>query len=246
MNWFYLINDHRHGPVTEVQLEALRREAGINDETLVWRKGLPGWMPLRSAWFMDGGAPPEFQICTECRNFFPRSEMIAMSRAWVCARCKPVYLQRVTEGIAPVAGLGLMWREGGSLVMNLETQFPDRCIRCNEPADGQRLECQIQYAPSGRLVLSHTPVKLEVGLCDKHRRQRLVQTVVGWLVAAAGLGLMILVRTEIALMVLLVGIGVAGRLSPQIAARKMKDGVLWLRGVGKPFLAGLPDWDDRR
>ena len=76
------------------------------------------------------------QTCVECGRNFPPSELIQIRNASVCAACKPVFLQRLSEGAAlPSATTGL-WRSGNKIVTVTETIFPERCIKCNQPTNG--------------------------------------------------------------------------------------------------------------
>jgi hypothetical protein len=43
MQWYYLLQGQRQGPVDDADLEALVRQGIVQDETLVWREGLTEW-----------------------------------------------------------------------------------------------------------------------------------------------------------------------------------------------------------
>lgn len=54
MNWFYIDEsihegDRRQGPLSFEDLQALRRDEKINESTLVWHKGLSGWISYGEA-----------------------------------------------------------------------------------------------------------------------------------------------------------------------------------------------------
>ena len=102
MNWHYVEQGQQTGPVTEEQLAELFQTGKITGETLVWREGLADWQPYRVA---RGGAPavdaPPVEsevVCAECGKLFPASETIRHGNAHVCASCKPVFLQKLSEG----------------------------------------------------------------------------------------------------------------------------------------------------
>lgn len=42
--WFILINGRKEGPY---RVSQLRRDSRVTPDTLVWRQGLPHWMPIR-------------------------------------------------------------------------------------------------------------------------------------------------------------------------------------------------------
>ena len=45
MQWYYLLNGERQGPVDDAGLDALVRQGTVKDDTLVWRDGLSEWHP---------------------------------------------------------------------------------------------------------------------------------------------------------------------------------------------------------
>ena len=49
MNWYYESGGQQQGPVTETDLDRLLSEGKINPDTLIWREGMSGWTPLRTA-----------------------------------------------------------------------------------------------------------------------------------------------------------------------------------------------------
>lgn len=119
MNWHYALGGQQQGPVDDAQLDALIAAGTINPETLVWREGLPNWQPLRQArpgvMPAPAAAPPPAApapagagdvTCGECGKPFTRDNVIQYGNAFVCAACKPVFLQRLREGAAPAAASG--------------------------------------------------------------------------------------------------------------------------------------------
>ena len=252
MEWYYAINNRQYGPVSEAALGERLRAGVITEDSLVWRAGLTDWQPLRTALPALTGVPPAHRVCAECLQFFPESEMLCLNHAWVCAQCKPVLLQRMLEGAMPAVGIGQMWRKDRLLILHPETEFPDRCVRCNAPANGFRLKCHLHWAPTGRLVRVPARVTIQIGLCELHRvrRQRLV---VGYALVVGIVGALIITGV-------LLGLGLAQgglflvllclfALSPitsVLSATKITDEVIWLRGAGEAFLATLPDWTGDR
>lgn len=249
MDWFYVINDRRHGPVSAAQLEELHRTREIHDDTFVWHAGMKDWEPLHQVTARQAAAAHR-QICSECQNYFPTTDMICVQRNWVCAACKPGFLQKLSEGAVPQLGAGQFWRQADLLVFNSHTAFPDRCIHCNAPANGYRLKHQVFWAPTFRIVLSHQRAELAVGLCPRHRQRHFLGII---LVAAGAIGGGVLLALASGfrgfygflgifafVFVVLVGKGV----SPSLTAARMENGVIWLRGAGKAFLADLPQWTD--
>ena len=121
MNWFYALGGQQQGPVDEGQLNALAAAGTITQDTLVWSEGMVNWQPLRQTRPAVGGAPPmapppvmaaagaaqplgaDEALCVECGNRFTKDNLIQYGTAFVCATCKPVFLQKLREGasVAP-------------------------------------------------------------------------------------------------------------------------------------------------
>ena len=48
MNWFYAKNGQQIGPVDFSEIERLRAEGQLTDDTLVWQQGMANWVKLSS------------------------------------------------------------------------------------------------------------------------------------------------------------------------------------------------------
>ncbi|MFH1091230.1 MAG: RDD family protein, partial [Pseudomonadota bacterium] len=64
--------------------------------TLVWRFGLAEWQPFSA---LQAGDVNGSLFCSQCGRRFPRDDMIHFSSLWVCADCKPYFIQRLKEGL---------------------------------------------------------------------------------------------------------------------------------------------------
>lgn len=112
MNWYYVDQGKQAGPVDEPQLVQLSAEGRIQDETLVWREGMANWQPYRDVKSSFAVVPPpppisslappmatpSDAVCSECGQMFSKENMIRHGNAWVCANCKPVFVQKLAEG----------------------------------------------------------------------------------------------------------------------------------------------------
>lgn len=49
MSWHYLLNGQQLGPVDEATLQQLLTGGSLTAETLLWREGMAGWLPVREA-----------------------------------------------------------------------------------------------------------------------------------------------------------------------------------------------------
>lgn len=116
MNWYYVEQGKQAGPVDDARLDQLRAEGKIQDETLIWHEGMANWQAYRQ---VKGFPPPPMAapplvsaaalapavgmneaICAECRTVFPKENLMRFGNSWVCANCKPVFMQKMAEGIS--------------------------------------------------------------------------------------------------------------------------------------------------
>ena len=113
MNWHYVEQGQQAGPVNDEQFAGLVRNGKIADDTLVWREGMADWLPysrVKSELNPSGAnpgiaAPPVMgaanaseAVCNECGRVFPVDEMIQYGSARICVNCKPVFMQKLSEG----------------------------------------------------------------------------------------------------------------------------------------------------
>lgn len=135
MKWHYTLGGQVFGPVSGTELAALAGAGTIGADSLVWREGLTGWISYRQARDLPSesplpapatneNAPPVFaqSACVECGVVFPVETMVALGGGWMCAKCKPVYLQRLLQGTGvpaermPSAGF---WIRAGAKLLDL-------------------------------------------------------------------------------------------------------------------------------
>lgn len=100
MEWYYVRDSQQDGPHTDEGLKELVRAGVINAETLIWREGMPEWKPLRQAAPHVASTAGNQVACTECGGVFVESETVPIRDATLCAKCKPLYLQKLQEGVA--------------------------------------------------------------------------------------------------------------------------------------------------
>jgi uncharacterized RDD family membrane protein YckC len=126
MNWYYVTQGNQTGPCSDEELQKLRATGVITRDTLVWHDGLAEWKPLGEVKPESGTTPSALTgagvaqaACCECGRSLPQSEMIQFENKWVCAACKPQFLQKMKEGVTlsghlEYAGFGI--RVGARLV----------------------------------------------------------------------------------------------------------------------------------
>jgi len=264
MNWFYSLDGQQCGPVSDSQLDDLLRSGKITPATLVWSEGMAEWQALSQARpstpSSSVGQPGT--VCVECGRTFPPDELVQLNRSWVCAGCKPTFLQRLAEGAAVPSKAG-MWRMGKRLVTCSEATLPDRCVKCNAPANGFRLKRVLYWQhPAYYLLLLcnllillivvlivRKKAILHVGLCEKHRAKRKRGLIIGWSSVVIGVGLLICGAgfssgwTAFAGGLVLVVGGITGAvMATVITPTKITKENVWVSGVHQDFLAQLPEW----
>jgi hypothetical protein len=135
-----------------------------------------------------------------------------------------------------------VWRDGDLLIMSKDGELPDRCLKCNAPAEGWRLRRNLSWHPQGyyliilfnliiyvivALIVRKT-AKVQVPLCPEHRRRRRRFIALAWL--GCLLGPAVIVVGAIA------GDSLRGSVSSDVAD-SVTVGVI-LAGLGL-FIAGL-------
>ena len=274
MDWYYAGGDKPLGPVSEADFNELLQAGTITLDTLVWKTGMPDWKPLRSV-LGSPGAPPAPPViagnasaptaagtCTECGQVFPHTEMISVGGAWVCARCKPLFVQRLREG-APLASPSRAWRDGKSLVMAADVILPSCCAKCNAPVSRDPIKRTLYWhAPWIYLlilisiliyiivaIIVRKKAVVFVPVCEEHRRQRYLFITASWLLSLTGIALWFVAASGgsgywvLAGLILFFGgliLGVwKGTL---VSAKKIDDRFVWVRGFCPEYLAQLPEW----
>lgn len=112
MDWYYAVGDQQVGPISKAELQALVKAKKINAQTRVWRTGMKEWQELGQLLkanqtlpvaISPGSGRSRQAQCNECGNSFSQDDMIRFGDSWVCATCKPLFVQKIKEGLA-VAG----------------------------------------------------------------------------------------------------------------------------------------------
>ena len=119
--WYYVEAGQQAGPVEEAALEEMLRTGRIQPDTLVWHEGMANWQPYREVKPVSapGAAPPLAAppvassalqpgevVCAECGRIFTKDNAIQYGSLWVCAHCKPLFVQKLQEGVVSGSGRG--------------------------------------------------------------------------------------------------------------------------------------------
>ncbi|OQY58109.1 MAG: hypothetical protein B6245_13535 [Desulfobacteraceae bacterium 4572_88] len=132
MHWYYADGDQSVGPVSEESFQALIKNKKIKSKTLVWHSGMSDWEPygkVRKHSPVMKNEPEEDAAnvsgelhCSECGGEFPSDDMIHYGDSWICAECKPAFVQKIREGVTPNGAVeyGKFWtRFGAKLIDNI-------------------------------------------------------------------------------------------------------------------------------
>ncbi len=112
MNLYYADGDQQVGPIGKAELQSLVKAKKVNAKTLVWQDGMEDWQELgifvrsrrnQSTPEDQAVIPAQRSVCSECGRAYAEEEMIRFNDAWICAGCKPAFIQKVKEGVS-VAG----------------------------------------------------------------------------------------------------------------------------------------------
>jgi hypothetical protein len=216
-----------------------------------------------------------------------------MSTSWKCAECGLVNFAAATNckrcaatrsvagspapsqptGIVledgyvlPPPPAGGVWRDKSTLVMTKDASLPDRCVKCNAPANGVRLKRNFSwhhplfylflllalliYAIIAGIVSKRATVF--VGLCPRHFARRRGNIALGWILLVGGffsamvafannyplVGVLGLVVFLFALIWLIV-------VSRVVTVKKIDDRLVWLNGINYSYLSQLPPWQSQ-
>jgi hypothetical protein len=275
VDWFYVQNGKQLGPVPVAQFDLLVQAGHITPATLVWREGLASWQPLRSIAATGASLPPApappvlpgaLTACAECGLTFPQSEMIPFAGSWICAKCKPIYFQRLREGAPLAAGGADAWQSGDAVVTLHGGRLPARCVRCNGTVTGQPIEGKYYWHSQWVYILLFIPLiylivypfvakrtRVSVPICEECRRRRRMFIGVSWMLVAIGIVVFIVGNfiysdaLEVLAFVIEFAAIVLGFSKGTLFSTKKADGqYVWMRGFCKEYRASLPEFPSFR
>ncbi|HYL76020.1 MAG TPA: RDD family protein [Bryobacteraceae bacterium] len=111
MDWFYADSGKQIGPIEDPVFRQLATAGIIKNDTLVWRAGMANWQPYQTVEMpVQQPAPLEgagegTRFCSECGKPYPPDDLVAFGSSLVCAACKPVFTQKLREGIRPAGAV---------------------------------------------------------------------------------------------------------------------------------------------
>ena len=99
MNWFYVQNGYRAGPVDGADLLKLMTSRVLTPGTQVWRDGFDDWLPFRDAAKVE----PELALgigCSLCKERHPMDRLEFVGDVLVCAGCRSSAITQAQQELA--------------------------------------------------------------------------------------------------------------------------------------------------
>ena len=150
MTWYYKDGNREIGPISKEDLQALINDKKIDRQTLVRRGAMDAWAPMaqfaREESKADNRRPPdgdspqsqpnaklrtggsiaasEKVVCSQCGRSFTEDRVVAYDNQIICADCKPVFVQRLKEGVGIRTSLryaGFWIRVGAKIIDTIIT-----------------------------------------------------------------------------------------------------------------------------
>jgi hypothetical protein len=160
------------------------------------------------------------------------------------------------------------WRYGKLLMVRKGAELPDRCLKCNAPAEGYRVSRNLSWLDpvwSLLILLACGPIlyivlflilrsqgRVTAGLCPHHRTAHARAIALGWAIALLGLGSLIAIgvlpdrfvpTAVIAAIVLVLAGLITGSVGSRVMVTKRIDKhFVYLAKVSPDYLAMWPEW----
>jgi len=154
-----------------------------------------------------------------------------------------------------------VWRAGTVLVMTKTAELPDRCVRCNRPAEVRLRRKLSWHRPFLYLtilisilvylviaLIVRKRAEIHVPLCSEHDRERRKKLKIAWavilgslLIGALGFTSQDLVLLVVlGLMIFVVGLFLVSNATQPVVPKKIDESHVWLKKISPAYLADLP------
>jgi len=104
MEWFFERGGKQNGPVGVSDLVRMLDSGDLGLDTLVWRKGMDDWKPLKEAEVIKTESGEEMAVCAASGAVKPKSEMVPYGDRWVSPDHREEFVQQLMEGVGVEAG----------------------------------------------------------------------------------------------------------------------------------------------
>jgi hypothetical protein len=155
-----------------------------------------------------------------------------------------------------------IWRKNSVLIMTRHALLPDRCIKCNEPADRKLKRNLSWHHPALYLVIFagvlfyailamilRKTATVELGLCENHSALRKRDLLITWTLGLLSVGSFFLaIQFEDLTFagiggLLILATAVYGIVRVRVVTpTKIDENLIWLKGFNHDYLADLPEW----
>jgi uncharacterized membrane protein len=156
-----------------------------------------------------------------------------------------------------------VWQDGAILVTTRDIVLPDRCVKCNAPANGYRLKRNLSWHHPlyyllifvGWLVylivalIIRKTAKVHIGLCEKHLNNRRIAILVSWSLFLLGIVAIILAIANesgapaLLGLMMIIAAAIYGAFGARtVYASKIDERFAWIKGVSSEYLAQFPQW----
>jgi uncharacterized membrane protein len=150
--------------------------------------------------------------------------------------------------------------------MTKDASLPDRCVKCNAPANGLRLKRRMAWHSPVLYLLIFLAVLIYVilaamlskratvylGLCSEHLQRRRKQIAIGWLLLIVGVATPIAAIAYDYPVLALVGFTLIFFaafwlvfVSRVVVVKKIDDHLVWFNGINSEYLAQFPAWQNQ-
>lgn len=114
--WHYALDGEQKGPVSEEDFQRLITAGVVGRDTLVWTDGMAAWEALAQVRpdTIPAPAPPPFSsprstvipeagqaVCAQYDQIVSTEDVVSLVGRMICARCKPLAVQMLKEGVNP-------------------------------------------------------------------------------------------------------------------------------------------------
>ena len=184
----------------------------------------------------------------------------------ICARCG--FQNMLTDwqcfkcGTALTTDRDSVWRKNSVLIMTRQALLPDRCIKCNEPAQRKLKRNLSWHHPALYLVIFggalfyvllalilRKTATIEVGLCENHSALRTRDIMITWALGLLSVGSFFLAAQLEDLtfagtgVLLILSTAIYGIVRVRVVTpTKIDENLIWLKGFDRNYLADFPEW----
>ncbi len=156
-----------------------------------------------------------------------------------------------------------VWQDGTNLITTKDIVLPDRCVKCNGPANGYRLKRNLSWHDplyylvifAGVMVyvivalIVRKTARVHIGLCEQHLNNRRMALYISWFLFLAGIAVIIMaiaVESGVAGLLgvfMILAAAIYGSIGPRtIRASKIDEQFAWIKGVDREYLSQFPQW----